>query len=106
MVLVAMAMSMAIVMRLAAMVRRNLTVNPSLISSEVPQPAEGLNVMRTQVMLTHTATFRSVARNSHHTNNLTVAVAIALAAAPSGQNIRVLKCGSMPIVTSVAIVSS
>jgi len=100
-----MAISMAIAMRLSAMVRRNLILNPLKISSEVIGPAKRFNVQGAQVMVTRMATFRSVTQNSHHTSNLTSAAKTKLVAAHSGRNGRVLKCGSMPIVTSVVIVS-
>jgi len=97
----------AIAMGLGATARMNLSVNPLLMAANATGPAEHSNLAMVTGMVTPmVATCRRVARKLHHMRNFKQVVVTTIAVALSGWTGRVLKCGSMPTVTSVAIASS
>jgi len=98
-------MAMAMAIRLVTVVTMNLTVSPGKMSAK---PAEVSKVAGNQVMFVmRMATCKSAARNSQHTQVTTTATAVSmkLAAAHLEQSSRSVNCGSMCVVTSLAIVS-
>jgi len=96
-------MAMAMAMRLVGMVAPNLTVSPWEISARA---AEVQHVNGNQVMFVmHMATCKSIARQLQHTHTITMAVVMKLAAARLEQSSMAVRCCSMDVVTSLAIVS-
>jgi len=98
-----MAIPTAMSLRMVRMVTTNLTVSPGKISAK---PAEGPQAMLVMGMATCKSA-ESAALQSQHTQQITLAVAMNLSAARLEQSsmVVVVKCCSIRIVTSLAIVS-